>query len=104
MAFSGIKDFIEYLKENGELLTLPTPLRPRFEISTILSELGKKEAPAFLFEKVKGHQLPVIGNLLGTKKRLSMALEVDQENLFENALSGSFPSRAQSYWRWPGGM
>ena len=87
MAFSGIRDYIEYLKENGELLTLSTPLSPKFEISTILSELGKKEAPAFLFENVKGHQLPVIGNLLGTKKRLSMALGVDQENFFENALS-----------------
>jgi len=87
MAFSGIRDYIEYLKENGELLTLSTPLSPKFEISTILSELGKKEAPAFLFENVKGHQLPVIGNLLGTKKRLSTALGVDQENFFENALS-----------------
>jgi 2,5-furandicarboxylate decarboxylase 1 len=87
MAFSGIKDYIAYLKENGELLTLSTPLSPKFEISTILSELGKKEAPAFLFENVKGHQLHVIGNLLGTKKRLSMALGVDQENFFENALS-----------------
>ena len=86
MAFSGIKGFVEYLRENGELLTLSTPLSPRFEISTILSELGKKEAPSLLFEKVKGHQLPVIGNLLGTKKRLSMALGVDQENFFENAL------------------
>lgn len=87
MAFSGIKGFIKYLIENGELLTLSTPLSPKFEISTILSELGKKEVPALLFEKVKGHSFPVVGNLLGTKERLSMALEVDQENLFEDALS-----------------
>jgi len=86
-ASSGIKDFIESLKENGELLTLSTPLSPKFEISTVISELGKKEAPALLFEKVRGYQFPVIGNLLGTKKRLSMALGVDQENFFENALS-----------------
>jgi len=84
---SGLKDFIEYLKENGELLILSTPLSPKFEISTILSDVGKKEAPALLFEKVKDHQFPVIGNLLGTKKRLSMALGVDQKNFFENALS-----------------
>ena len=84
---SGIKDFIEYLKDHGELLTLSTPLAPKFEISTILSELGKKEAPAILFEKVRGYEFPVIGNLLGTKKRLSMALGVNQENFFENALS-----------------
>ena len=86
-ASSGIKDFIESLKQNGELLTLSTPLSPKFEISTVISELGKKEAPALLFEKVKGYPFPVVGNLLGTKKRLSMALGVNQENFFENALS-----------------
>jgi 2,5-furandicarboxylate decarboxylase 1 len=87
MAFSGMKGFIEYLKENGELLTLSTPLSPKFEISTILSELGKKGAPALLFDKVKGYEFPVVGNLLGTKKRLSMALGVNQDNLFEGVLS-----------------
>ena len=86
-ASSGIRDFIEYLRDDGELLTLSTPLAPRFEISTVISELGKKEAPAILFEKVKGYSFPVIGNLLGTKKRLSMALGVNQEKFFENALS-----------------
>jgi 2,5-furandicarboxylate decarboxylase 1 len=84
---SGIRDFIESLRRNGELLTLPTPLSPKFEISTVISELGKKGAPALLFEKVKGYPFPVVGNLLGTKKRLSMALGVDQEYFFENALS-----------------
>ncbi len=81
---SGLKDFIKSLRENGELLTLSTPLSPKFEISTILSELGKKETPALFFEKVKGHQLPVIGNLLGTKKRLSMALRLDPGHLLED--------------------
>jgi 2,5-furandicarboxylate decarboxylase 1 len=84
---SGLRDFIDYLRENGELLPIPTPLSPKFEISAILSELGKKETPALLFEKVKGHKLPVVGNLLGTNRRLSMALGVDQKHFFENALS-----------------
>jgi 2,5-furandicarboxylate decarboxylase 1 len=85
-AFSGIRDFVGYLRDNGELLTISTPLDPRFEISTILSELGKKEAPAILFEEVKGYKFPVVGNLLGTKKRLSIALGVDQKHLLEDAL------------------
>jgi len=55
--FSGLKDFIEFLKQNGELLTLSTPLAPKFEISAVISELGKREAPALLFEKVKGYSL-----------------------------------------------
>ena len=86
MAISGIRNFIETLRTQGDLLSISNPLSPKFEISTILSELGKKEAPALLFEKVKGYSFPVVGNLLGTKKRLSMALRVDQDHLFEDLL------------------
>ncbi len=89
---SGLREFIRYLREHGELLAVSTPLSPKFEISAILSELGKKEAPALLFEKVKGHQLPVIGNLLGTKKRLSMALGVNPDHLLED-LAGKIDQR-----------
>ena len=86
MPDSGIRDFVKSLKDRGELLSVTTSLDPRFEISAVLSELGKKEAPAILFEKVKGYSLPVVGNLLGTKKRLSMALGVDPEGLPEAVL------------------
>ena len=79
-----MRKFIEHLRKNGELLTFSTPFSPKFEISTILSELGRKEAPALFFKKVKGHQLRVIGNLLGTKKRLSMALNVNPDHLLED--------------------
>ena len=89
-AFSGLRDFIEELNRRGDLISVPHPLDTRFEISAILSEVGKKEAPAILFERVKGHQLPVVGNLLGTRKRLSLALGIDPEKLFEE-----FPKRME---------
>ncbi len=85
-AFSDLRGFLNQLKDEGELLNLKTPLSPRFEISAILSQFGKGEAPAILFKKVKGYTIPVAGNLLGTKRRLSMALGIGQENFFENAL------------------
>lgn len=90
MALSGIRRFIETLRAQGDLLSISTPLDPRYEISTILSELGKKEAPAILFEKVKDHRLPVVGNLLGTRRRLSLALGIDPDKLFDE-----FPKRME---------
>ncbi len=89
---SGLREFIKRLKENGELFTISTPLSPKYEISTVLSELGKKEAPALLFQKVNGHPLRVIGNLLGTKKRLAMALRVNPDHLLEE-LAGKLDQR-----------
>ena len=82
----GIRDFVEHLRGQGELLTISTPLDPKFEISTVLSEMGKRETPAVLVEKVKGYPLLVVGNILGTKKRLSMVFGVDQEHLAEEVL------------------
>jgi 2,5-furandicarboxylate decarboxylase 1 len=71
------------LKARGDLISIPTPLDPKYEISAVISELGKKEAPVLLFEKVKGHSLPIVGNLLGTRKRLSLALGIEPEKLFD---------------------
>ncbi|OGP61231.1 MAG: hypothetical protein A2162_04470 [Deltaproteobacteria bacterium RBG_13_52_11b] len=81
-----MKRFIELLRDQGELLTVSHPLDPRHEISTVLSELGKNEHPAILVEKVKGYSLPVIGNLLGTRKRISMALGINPDHLSEEAI------------------
>jgi 2,5-furandicarboxylate decarboxylase 1 len=82
----GIRDFISRLRNTGDLLSIRTPLDPKYEISTVFSELGKREGPAILVENVKGYKFPVVGNLLGTKKRLSLALGVDPETLVESAI------------------
>jgi 2,5-furandicarboxylate decarboxylase 1 len=86
--FSGLRDFIANLKAQGELISISQPLSPQYEISAFLSEIGKKENTAILFERVKGHRLPVVGNLLGTRRRLSLALGIEPEKLFEE-----FPKR-----------
>lgn len=88
MLDTGIRGFIERLKALEEILTISVPLDPKYEISALLTELGKKESPALFFEKVKGHRLPVVSNLLGTRKRLALALGIDPEKLFEE-----FPKR-----------
>lgn len=90
MAMSGIKDFMEELRRRKDLLSISAPLDPKYEISAVLSEIGRKDAPAILFEKVKGYKLPVVGNLLGTRRRLSFALGIEPEKLFDE-----FPKRME---------
>ncbi len=90
MLLSGIKSFLEDIRSEGDLISISTPLDPKYEISAFLSEIGKKEAPAILFEKVKGHRLPVVGNLIGTRRRLALALGIEPNKLFEE-----FPKRME---------
>jgi 2,5-furandicarboxylate decarboxylase 1 len=85
-AHRTLKDFVDHLRAQGELLSLSQPFDPKYEISTVLSELGKREGPAILFEKIKGFQISVVGNLFGTVRRLSLALGIEKDRLLEDVI------------------
>ena len=38
-----MRHFVELLREQGEIRTIPSPLDPRYEISTVLAELGRAD-------------------------------------------------------------
>ena len=81
-----LRDFIKVLRKEGELLSLSKPFDPKYEMSTILSELGKRRAPAVLFKKAKGFEISVIGNVFGTVRRLSLALGLEEDRLLEDVI------------------
>ncbi len=77
-----LREFINVLEEKGELLRVKEELEPRFEISgflRILLESGNNKA--VFFENVKGYQSPVVGNVLGTKRRLAYAFGVEEDEV-----------------------
>ena len=60
------------LEERGELRRVGTPVDPRFEISACLEV--DPAGPALLFESVVGGALPVVGNVLNSRRRMADAL------------------------------
>jgi 2,5-furandicarboxylate decarboxylase 1 len=85
-AHRTLRDFIKVLRKEGELLSLSKPFDPKYEISAIISELGKRKAPAVLFRKAKGFEISVIGNLFGTVRRLALALGIEEDRLIEDVI------------------
>lgn len=85
-AHRTLREFIEVLRDQGELISLSKPFDPKYEISAVISELGKRKAPALLFEKAKGFEISVIGNLFGTVRRLSLALGIEEDRLLEDVI------------------
>jgi 2,5-furandicarboxylate decarboxylase 1 len=85
-AHQTLRDFIRVLEDEGELLSVQEPFDPKHEISMVLSEVGKRKAPAIHFEKVKGFGISVIGNVFGTVKRLSLALGIQESRLIEDVI------------------
>jgi len=85
-AHRTLRDFIKVLRKEGELLSLSKPFDPKYEISTVISELAKRRAPAVLFRKAKGFEISVIGNLFGTVRRLALGLGLEEHRLLEDVI------------------
>ncbi|WP_028583522.1 UbiD family decarboxylase [Desulfogranum mediterraneum] len=69
----NLRDFIDILRSNRQLLTIDQEVDPYLEIAEIHRRVIAQGGPALLFTRVKGSSFPVITNLFGTKLRLELA-------------------------------
>ncbi len=76
MGIKDIQDFIVELEKHGELKRVKATVDPDLEIAEIMRREMYSRGPAILFENVKGHDMPVLGNAFGSMKRLEIGLEM----------------------------
>lgn len=74
MAIDDLRQFIEALKRDGELVEIDEPVDSELEITEITDRVSKADGPALLFRNAKGSDMPVLINQFGSMKRMSMAL------------------------------
>ncbi len=79
MAYRDLREFLGQLEAQGELKRIALEVDPRLEITEICDRVLRREGPALLFERPKGHTVPVLANLFGTTRRV--ALGMGRENL-----------------------
>ena len=77
MAHSDLRDFLKALEKNGELARISAEVDPVLEITEISDRAVKAGGPALLFERPKGSRIPVVTNLVGTERRMNLALGVE---------------------------
>ncbi len=78
MSMQDFRGFVELLEESGELCRIKVEVDPVLEIAAITERVSKQAGgKALLFEKVKGHQLPVLTNMFGSYRRVGWALWTD---------------------------
>ena len=76
MPIQDTQEFINELEKHGELKRVKTEVDQDLEIAEILRREMYSNGPAILFENVKGHSMPVLGNAFGSMKRLEIGLEM----------------------------
>ena len=94
--YSNLREYIDRLEREGELIRISAPVSTHFEIAEITDRVVKSEGggKALLFENT-GADFPVITNMMGSERRIAMALGVERlddisariDSLLKNALS-----------------
>jgi 4-hydroxy-3-polyprenylbenzoate decarboxylase len=74
MKYADLRDFLLQLESRGELKRIGIKVDPRLEMTEICDRVLKAGGPALLFEKPKGHTIPVLGNLFGTTQRVALGM------------------------------
>jgi 4-hydroxy-3-polyprenylbenzoate decarboxylase len=78
MSYFSLKEFVQKLENEGELVRIKEPVSPILEIPEITDRVSKSlnGGKALLFENVEGSEIPVLINAFGSYKRMQLALEV----------------------------
>jgi 4-hydroxy-3-polyprenylbenzoate decarboxylase len=76
VAYRDLREFLTRLEREGELHRITAEVDPILEITEITDRVTKAVGPALLFEHPKGSRVPLVINLLGSQRRMNLALEV----------------------------
>jgi len=78
VAYRDLRDFIHRLEKEGELKRISVEVDPVLEIAEITDRVTRAGGPALLFERPKGSRIPLLINMLGSERRMNLALEVER--------------------------
>lgn len=77
MAYKDLRQFIKRLEAAGELKRISAEIDPVLEVTEITQRVTRAGGPALLFECPKGSRIPLLTNLLGSERRINLALETE---------------------------
>jgi len=69
----NMREFVKLLDEKGLLIKMKKPVDVKYEVSTIMRML---DGNPILFEKVKGHSMPVVANISSSRELIAMGLGI----------------------------
>jgi 4-hydroxy-3-polyprenylbenzoate decarboxylase len=75
--YRDLREFVAALERAGELKRVAVEVDPQLEMTEICHRALTVGGPAILFERPKGHAIPVLGNLFGTARRVALGMGVD---------------------------
>ena len=75
MSFTDLRQFLVYLQERGELVTIDDEVDRRYEVAAYIRKSSDCNGPAFLFKNVRGFDMPIVGGIFCSSIKALLALE-----------------------------
>ena len=80
MPYASLRDFIDRLEREGQLVRVTAPVRPELEMTEIQTRLLAEQGPSVLFERPvradgTAYDMPVLVNLFGTVERVAWGMD-----------------------------
>lgn len=87
---SDLREFLAAIESEGELHRVTVPVNPHLEAAAIIDRMCKRPdgGSALHFARLIGHELPLVANLFGSRRRMALALGADVETLAERLRIG----------------
>lgn len=76
----SLRAFLERMEDLGEVVHVYDRVSPVYEISAIMKSIPN--FPIIFFENVDGYDVKVVGNICASRRRICLALETAQDNLY----------------------
>lgn len=74
MQYSGLREFLDLLEAEGELARVRVPVDLNQELGAVCVKSLRERGPALLFERPGGRDIPMLTNLLATRRRYGLAM------------------------------
>ncbi|HEC27525.1 MAG TPA: UbiD family decarboxylase, partial [Gammaproteobacteria bacterium] len=74
------REFLAALERSGDLKRIRQQVRPQLEITEVCHRTLKQDGPALLFENPGPGEMPVVGNLFGSTRRIAQAIGLNDIN------------------------
>jgi 4-hydroxy-3-polyprenylbenzoate decarboxylase len=96
MAWDGMGAFVRALEQRGELVRVRRRVDAHLEIAALADRVTKAGGPALLFEDASASRFPLLINAFGTRRRMSLALGVEDLEEHARAIEELVRTRAPS--------
>jgi 4-hydroxybenzoate decarboxylase subunit C len=98
----NLRLYLELLAREDDLVTVEAEVDPYLELAEIHRRVIERGGPALVFRRVKGSPYPVVTNMFGTARRISLAFGPKPEALVRRAVhvaESLLPPKPAALWQ-----